>query len=318
MTAPQQLQSLIEWACVLEVRAPKPGNVHPHARFADLEWLDFVRSGHAVAPILARTAELGVGRAIRDAVDATRQVAPSNTNLGIVLLLAPLAAAAARGAVVDQLEPVLADLTVADAEQVYEAIRLAQPGGLGTTSEGDVAAAPTGTLREMMRLAAQRDSIAAEYAHGYPVTLGLGLPYLERHWPRGLSDPRPVIVGLHLEVMATVPDTLIARKCGEAIARESAERARQVLAAGWPNPSPPSPHESNPSQSHGLPPQPLLGGTELQQFDAWLRAEGHRRNPGTTADLVAATLLTFLLLHPDRLDCLPPAWLEAKTPGQQG
>jgi triphosphoribosyl-dephospho-CoA synthase len=318
MTAPQQLQSLIEWTCVLEVRAPKPGNVHPHARFADLEWLDFVRSGNAVAPILARTAELGVGRAIREAVAATRGVAPSNTNLGIVLLLAPLAAAAARGGVVDQLEPVLAGLTVADAEQVYEAIRLAQPGGLGTTPEGDVAAAPTGTLREMMRLAAQRDSVAAEYAHGYPVTLGLGRPYLERHWPRGLSDPRPVIVGLHLELMAAVPDTLLARKCGEAIARESAERARHVLAAGWPNRAQPNPSQPNPSPSPGLSHNPFPEGTALGQFDAWLRAEGHRRNPGTTADLVAASLFIFLVLHPDRLDALPPEWLEVGTPGQDG
>ena len=29
---------------------------------------------------------------------------------------------------------------------------------------------------------------------------------------------------------------------------------------------------------------------EFREFDAWLRADGHRRNPGTTADLIAASL----------------------------
>jgi triphosphoribosyl-dephospho-CoA synthase len=288
MISPQQLQSLMEWACVLEVRAPKPGNVHPGARFDDLDWRDFVNSGQAVAPILARTSELGVGRAIRDAVVATRQVAPSNTNLGIVLLLAPLAAAAARGPLRTHLEPVLAGLSQHDASLVYEAIRLAQPGGLGSAPEGDVAAAPPGTLRDMMHLAAHRDSIAAEYARGYSITLTEGVPRLCARWPAGLHDPREAIVGLHLELLALVPDTLIARKWGRAVAQEAADRAAATLRLGWPRTS--------------------AGQSEFTRLDAWLREPGKRRNPGTTADLVASSLFVFLLDHPDRLALLDPAW----------
>ena len=296
MTPAPQLQTLIEWACVLEVRAPKPGNVHPGARFDDLDWRDFVHSAHAIAPILATTAERGVGTAIRDAVTATRQVAPSNTNLGIVLLLAPLAAATARGPLREHLEPVLAGLSQQDAVLVYEAIRLALPGGLGTAPEGDIAATPPGTLREMMQLAAHRDSIAAEYAHGFPITLDEGVPRLAARWPAGLTDPRDAIVGLHLELLAQTPDTLIARKCGPAVAGEASDRARQVLARGWPDTT--------------------AGQDECDRFDAWLRADGHRRNPGTTADLVASSLFAFLLIHPDRLEVLNPQWRLPTETGQ--
>ncbi|MFN9370450.1 MAG: triphosphoribosyl-dephospho-CoA synthase [Planctomycetaceae bacterium] len=294
MTPASQLRTLIAWACLLEVRAPKPGNVHPEARFDDLDWGDFVRSAHAIAPVLATAAERGVGAAVRDAVATTRQVAPSNTNLGIVLLLAPLAAAAARGPLREQLEPVLAGLSQHDARLVYEAIRLAQPGGLGTAPEGDVAAIPPGTLREMMRLAAHRDSIAAEYAQSFPLTLDHGLPLLEARWPGGLADPCEAIVGLQLELLARVPDTLIARKCGPAVSQEATKRAREVLARGWP-----------------VTPE---GQVECEQFDAWLRADGHRRNPGTTADLVASSLFAFLLSHPDRIEALPPGWFEELAP----
>ena len=294
MTASPPLQSLIEWACVLEVRAPKPGNVHLCARFNDLDWRDFVRSAHAIAPILATTGDRGVGAAVRDAVAATRQVAPSNTNLGIVLLLAPLAAAAPRGPLRAHLEPVLAGLSQHDAGLVYEAIRLAQPGGLGTAPEGDVAAPPPGTLREMMRLAAHRDSVAAEYAQGFPITLDQGVPRLAARWPAGLADPRDAIVGLHLELLALIPDTLIARKCGPKVAHEAAHRAREVLERGWPDTA--------------------AGRDECGRFDAWLRADGHRRNPGTTADLVASSLFAFLLAHPDRLAALPPSWRQPDAP----
>lgn len=295
MISAAQLQTLIVWACVLEVRAPKPGNVHPDASFDDLDWRDFFRSAHAIAPILATAADRGVGAAVRDAVVATRQVAPSNTNLGIVLLLAPLAAAAARGPLRENLEPVLAGLSQHDARLVYEAIRLAEPGGLGTAPEGDVAAPPPGTLRAMMQLAAHRDSIAAEYAQGFPLTLEHGVPQLAARWPAGLADPREAIVGLHLELLARVPDTLIGRKCGASVAREAADRARAVLEWGWP--------------------ATLAGRAECQRFDAWLRAAGHRRNPGTTADLVASSLFTFLLTHPDRIEAIPSVWFHDFTAG---
>src|SRR3954447_5546588 len=81
-------------ACVLEVSAEKPGNITPRHDFADTSYEDMLRSAIALRPELGRAAERGVGETVLAAVRATRRVAGSNTNLGIALLLAPLARAA--------------------------------------------------------------------------------------------------------------------------------------------------------------------------------------------------------------------------------
>jgi triphosphoribosyl-dephospho-CoA synthase len=168
---------------------------------------------------------------------------------------------------------VLRGLTREDARDAYEAIRRAQPGGLGTADRQDAAREPTVTLREAMQLAADRDTIAAQYANDFDLVLRVGVSHLAQ--AAGFSqDWETTIVGLHLRLMADCPDTLIARKCGNETAIESARRARQVLDVGWP---------------HGS-----LGMQEIANLDAWLRADGHRRNPGTTADLVAASLFAAL------------------------
>ncbi len=268
----------IELACLLEATAAKPGNVHPRAAFSNLCWNDFLVSARITAPILAQTTPDNLGRIIRDAVAATHQHTETNTNLGIVLLIAPLVAVPEHQLVPVGIGPILDHLTKADAEFVYEAIRLADPGGLGSADEGDVAHKPTDTLRHMMALAADRDSIAAEYTWGYPTVLNRGVPILEAsedfpdNWERA-------VIRLHLELMTQVPDTFIARKSGPEIAQESACRARTVLDAGWPESS--------------------AGQSAIQELDEWLRADGNRRNPGTTADLVAASL--FVAIREDRI-----------------
>ncbi|RPI87180.1 MAG: triphosphoribosyl-dephospho-CoA synthetase [Planctomycetaceae bacterium] len=265
------LEHRLRSACTLEVLARKPGNVHPQAAFDDLDCGDFLRSAAVAAPVLARSAHQGVGQTVLDAVRATRNVVSSNTNLGMLLLLAPLAAVPRDTPLADGIEPVLAALTREDAESAYEAIRLAAAGGLGDVAQGDVAGRPTGTLREMMALAEDRDTIASEYSRGFPLVLNFALPALRRRWR--LENWEQAIIGLHLELMAQVPDTLIARKCGLDIARESAERAARVLSKGWPR-------EPDAIREFG-------------EFDTWLRAAGHTRNPGTTADLVAAALFAL-------------------------
>lgn len=123
-----RLAEAIRRACVLEASAAKPGNVHPRASFPDLTFEDFVRSAEAASPVLARAAELGVGRAIFQAIEATRAVVSSNTNLGIVLLIAPLSAVPLDQSLRDGIGNVLERLTRDDAVWVYRAIRLAQPG----------------------------------------------------------------------------------------------------------------------------------------------------------------------------------------------
>jgi triphosphoribosyl-dephospho-CoA synthase len=141
-------------ACLLEATARKPGNVHPGASFADLTYADFVRSAHLIGPSFEQAREWSVGRIVLDAVERTQRAVGRNTNLGILLLLAPLASVPHGVALRDGIGGVLAGLTREDAALVYEAIRLVNPGGLGRVESEDVAETPSVTLLEAMRLAA--------------------------------------------------------------------------------------------------------------------------------------------------------------------
>ena len=195
---------------------------------------DFALSAQALGAAVARAAPGRVGRTVYEAVAATARVAPSNTNLGMALLFAPLAAAARGRGTADlrrRLAGVLRGLSVDDARWAYRAIRLARPGGLGTSREAPVARRPSITLGEAMRLAAGRDTVAAEYARGFAVTFDLALAGLRRALASGLSLLEAVAQA-HLELMAKVPDTLIARKAGAAAAVAIAQRARAVVQAG--------------------------------------------------------------------------------------
>jgi len=180
--------------------------------------------------------------------------------------LAPLAAVPPDQELRSGIERVLAELDVEDARRVYEAIRLASPGGLGRVSEQDVYAEPTQTLRQVMALAADRDLVARQYANGFTEVFNDGVPALLAGLERS-GSVEGAIVSAHLYLMAHHPDTLIARKRGPAEAEEAARRARTVIDTGW---------------------------AELNRFDAWLRAEGHARNPGATADLLTACLFVLL------------------------
>ena len=271
------LAAAIRRACVLEASAAKPGNVHPRASFSDLTFDDFVQSAEAASPALARAVEWGVGPAIFQAIEATRATVSSNTNLGIVLLIAPLAAVPLDRPLREGIRDVLSRLTRDDASWVYRAIRLAQPGGLGTATDQDIANEPTETLLAVMSRAADRDGVAAQYANQFAWVLDEGLPFLaavgndfEQHWEAS-------IIELHLRLLAEHPDTLIARKCGASVAAEASRRARQC----WDNLT-------------GLSLDSTARVLVIDEFDQWLRADGHRRNPGTTADLVAACLFAAM------------------------
>jgi triphosphoribosyl-dephospho-CoA synthase len=254
------------------VSAAKPGNITPAHNFSDTTYTDMVRSGLALGPVFARrrVVRRTVGELIADGVQATARVTGANTNLGIVLLFAPLVRAAVTREADEPLrsaaERILARLDVGDAAAAFAAIASAQPGGLGGAAEHDVRAPARVTLREAMAAAAHRDSIASEYTTGYAIVFDAGLPLLTAALKEG-APTLAAIVSVHVGLLASYPDTLIARKAGDVAARAVTDAAREVRA----------------------------GTCSLQEFDASLRAHGNRLNPGTTADLVAATLLAALL-----------------------
>jgi triphosphoribosyl-dephospho-CoA synthase len=262
-------------ACVLEASAEKPGNITPRHDFAGTTYEDMLCSAVAIGPEIGRAADRGVGATVLAGVRATRRVAGSNTNLGIVLLLAPLARAALLGAPLrDRVEEVLSGLTLADADAAYTAIREADAGGLDDPVEHDVRDAATVPLRAAMAAAADRDSIAAEYTTGFALTFDTGLPALDRALGDGLG-PRAATVEAFLKLLASVPDTLIARKRGRDAASLVSRRAAEVLAAGG-------------VRDDG-------GRAAVAAFDRELRTDGNALNPGTTADLVTAVLFVALL-----------------------
>ena len=268
-----RLNDQILMACLLEATAAKPGNVHPTASFSDMTYSDLVRSARAVSGILAETGHCGVGPTVLAAVKATASVTSSNTNLGIILLLAPLAAVPNGTSLQEGISDVLERLDSHDTECVYNAIRIARPGGLGTSDEHDVADRPDVSLMIAMESAAHRDAVAAAYHDHFKQVLKwshTGLAGGESF----VTNWEQQVVGLALKIQAECPDTLIARKCGTATAVESSRRAQEVLDSGWPD-------------GHDA-------GMALLKFDDWLRADQHRRNPGTTADLVTAALFAAL------------------------
>ncbi len=276
---PEEIAPLVQAACLFEVSALKPGNVNRLHDFHDTRFEDFLLSAVAIGPAFGHVLEVGIGETVLRAVRDTRRVVQVNTNLGMILLLAPLARASGQvgGPLRERLGQVLAALTVADARAVYEAIRVVAPGGLGRAEAQDVSQEPTLTLREAMALAAARDRVASEYATGYEVTFERTLPCLAQARRQGFGWPE-AIAEAFLTVLAAVPDTLIARKEGTAVAEQVSSFAREVLAAG---------NAGSAARAQAV-----------AALDAELRVRGNRLNPGTTADLVAAA--TFVALAEER------------------
>jgi triphosphoribosyl-dephospho-CoA synthase len=260
-------------ACLLEATAPKPGNVHRGADFADLTFCDFAVSAALIGPILQDAAHIGIGRTVLRGVEVTQSYVGTNTNLGTLLLLAPMAAVPRHESLEAGVPHILSQLTPDDARCIYQAIVQSQAGGLGEVSELDIHGPPPMRLLDAMACAAERDLVARQYVDGFSLVLDR-----VRHWlvagQRGGWSLTTSIIHAHVRLMAEEPDSLIARKCGRDMAAEASRRATEVLAAG-------QPYEEEYQRA-------------LSDLDFWLRLDGHRRNPGTTADLIAASLFAAL------------------------
>lgn len=296
------------FACRLDVAVMKPGNVSAGRPGHGMTAADFLASARASAGPLVDPG-LGVGARIEAAITATRAVVACNTNLGIVLLAAPLAKAMqqfadrSRAAGHDAEPPprpspaslraavtsVLAALTPADTEAAFRAIRLANPGGLGQAASHDVqdsAAPPSLDLAAAMALAAHRDRIAAQYAEGYADLFDRILPPL-MPLADGETPTRTkidaTVLRAYLACLARLPDSHIVRKHGEAravaISRDASRWLTRLEDA-----------------------DPLVAGG-LLAWDEDLKASG--LNPGTTADLIVAALMVVAWLRPalpERID----------------
>ncbi len=277
------LSDLFIAACKMDVAAIKPGNVSLDSPGHGMNADDFLISAEAAAPHVTNPM-LGMGERIYRAIEATREAVGCNTNLGIVLLTVPLIYAAQHrmpgDSLARQLQHSLAALTREDAEWVYQAIRLAAPGGLGESPRHDVRDKAVVTLLEAMQEASAWDRIAYQYTHCYPDILGPGLISLHQgrmHW----GSETAAVTSAYLGFLAGFPDSHIWRKHGLSTADKVQAMAFDCIArlnrcADW-----------------------ACAKTHLRDLDKTLKSADF--NPGTSADLTVATWLADRLMHEEEI-----------------
>lgn len=277
--SPRELVAAFRAACAEELSALKPGNVHVFAGGHRMTVDDFIRSADAAGPGLCREGAK-LGERVLDAIRATRDAVGQNTNLGIVLLTAPLVMAAERssgGDLRSGVRAVLETADIADTGAIFTAIREAAPGGLGDAAQYDVRGVADVAPLVAMAAAADRDTIARQWVSGFCDVFGGGTTAYRaarETWP----DPAWAPLGAYLWFLATFPDSHIARKHGaaaaERVSREAATVMGCIAAAGDP--------------ASLLP--------RLLEWDRALKAQAI--NPGTSADLTVATILAYRLGAP--------------------
>ena len=270
-------QKCYQQACLLELNALKPGNVSIYAEGHGMTVEQFQISARVSAPALF-SASRGVGERILKACQATRQAVAENTNLGIILLAAPIVEAIIKYRSIDNLgrhlEQILARLSVDDAKQCYQAIQIASPGGMGRVDDQDIASVPTISLLEAMRRAAKIDRIGYQYSHCFEDIFLYNLP-VYRTYIKKWSSPQWAASAVFFSQWLRTPDSLIIRKQGLLKARQISDMiaplASQVLMSD----------------------EPMQYKAALLSLDNDLKKRGI--NPGASADLTVATLFVAML-----------------------
>ena len=290
-----QIAKIAQMASVLEVSGhPKPGNVHRTQDFEDMVFEDFLLSGIAIGDTMKKAAILGrkyeekpskikLGELIKEAVLETNKWVKINTNLGIIMLLTPISAAA--GCIHDfkdlrmKIHELMTSTTPQDAVDLYEAINLAQAGGMGEREELDVSSADAQedllendiTMFQVLDISASWDDLAYEVTHQYPVSFEVGYPTYKGL--RGKYGINQATVQTFLTILSTKPDTLIKRKYNETVSEKVQTDARIILDKG------------------GILTEE--GRVLISKFDQDLMK--NKYNPGTTADFTASSIMIALL-----------------------
>lgn len=275
-TAQLSIGRIASIACLLEICASKPGNVHRGADFEDTTFNDFVVSSQLFGQAIDSRATDELGLLIHNSVEATRSLVNVNTNLGIIMLISPLAILANDGDLSPTaLRKLLKNATPEDASNIYKAIALAQPGGLGEVDDMDVSGQAPADIMQAMHYSSDQDQIAQQYTNNFQQIFDDVVPLLEagQHQFDSIND---AIVYAHISMLARYGDSLIKRKCGE----EESNHARMLAC------------KALEGLANGEPKAYFEGATEL---DFWLRSDGNKRNPGTTADLITAGIFTAII-----------------------
>ena len=292
----KEIAKLAQIASVLEVSGwPKPGNVHRTRNYDDMVFQDFAISAVVIGDTMEEVAtqakeaddlsKAELGRFILQAVDETNKWIETNTNLGIMMMCIPIAAAASISGGFDEIQENVGRLmdatTVDDAVNLYDAINIADAGGMGDQEEFDVMSekakdelrANNQTMYDVLEISAGWDRLANELTNKMPVCFEIGYPTFYNFWES--SDDVDAInmatVLTFMTVLSQIPDTLISRKYGDETAESVSQKAAEILK-----------FKDDDSFVE-----------KLLEFDDYLFENGY--NPGTTADLTAASIFLSYL-----------------------
>ncbi len=265
------------FACDVDVQAFKPGNVSVYSEGHGMTVADFRLSAHVSSKPLT-SSQYSLGEKIYYAVKETRNAVGCNTNLGIILLCAPILHAVIKNTARKPLRQALAEVlmttTVTDAEWVFKAIALASPGGLGVVDDQDVHAPPRVTLSQAMAMAADRDRIALQYENNYKDIFNFSIIRYNRNIVQW-RDHNWAAVAVYAAFLCQFPDSHIERKYGTRYTRMVSARMavldRELSKT------------KRPEQLEDM----------LYEIDSEFKSLGV--NPGTTADLTVATVLVAYL-----------------------
>jgi triphosphoribosyl-dephospho-CoA synthase len=207
----------------------------------------------------------------------------NNTNLGIIMLLTPLAAAAGNVKEFNDLRVKTREIMLAtnpeDAVNLYDAINIADAGGMGEREELDVSSGNAKqellkkeiNMFQVLDISSSWDALAYELTHNYPVSFEVGYPvYKDLRKSEGINK---ATVQTFLTILSRKPDTLISRKYDNSVSERVMADAKIILDRG------------------GI--LTREGRSLLIKFDQDLM--NHKYNPGTTADLTASSLAIAIL-----------------------
>ena len=285
------IAKIAQIASCLEVSGfPKPGNVHRTRDYDDMVFEDFLISGVVIGDTIREAAEnvdendlasAELGKYILEAVKETDNWIANNTNLGIVMLFVPISVAASISEkfsdVRENIVNLMENTTVDDAINLYSAINIADAGGMGEQDEYDVASENANqelrnnnqTMYDVLKISAPWDRLANELTTTLPVCFELG--YTEYSKLKKETTLNMASVLTFLKILSEVPDTLISRKYGDEKAEEVSTQAKEILSF----------KDSDDFINR------------LNEFDDYLFE--NKLNPGTTADLTAASIMITLL-----------------------
>lgn len=277
MLKQEQILALYKEACICDVQAFKPGNVSVYSEGHDMTADDFVLSAEVSAEAISNP-DYSLGEKIYYAIKATREAVGCNTNLGIVLLCAPLSQAAflqqPGQTLKESLEQVLKNSTIADADWAFKAITLASPGGLGESDEQDVSAVAEVSLVQAMEIASDKDRIAKQYTTIYKDIFEFAVLRYNNAFVK-FDDRAWAASAVYTGLLSTFSDSHIERKYGDKHSdwvRKQISTVDDALV-----------NAENPEQLIPM----------LHEVDRAFKSKGI--NPGTTADLTVATVFVILM-----------------------